>query len=162
MPIDVVQHFKGLTSNEDRAVTAVAAIQTLTTVLQESTALIMSLVQDIRSAAEELAAKSKNRRFSSKWVAPYFRYVTRMFAMVISMLARRRLLSVANAAECRTRADSNPSWGTPYGWKHDIDTWTIQVRGELLSAAKTKTFNVLISEGRGRRLTVVGTKLLKF
>ena len=87
MPIDVVQHFKGLTSNEDRVATAVAAIQTLTTVLQEHCDYDYVLGQDIRSAAEELTGcESKIIDTAQSGLRLFLRYVTRMFGMEILML----------------------------------------------------------------------------
>eukprot|EP00944_MAST-04C_sp_MAST-4C-sp1_P015146 g15146.t1 len=157
MPIDVVQHFKGLTSNEDRVATAVAAIQTLTTVLQESTATtIMSLVQDIRSAAEELTGceELKSSIQLKAGCALFLRYVTRMFGDGDFDACKKALIERGE----RFAEMSNESRQkiAKLGERFIRDGSTILTHGQsrcvielLISAAKTKTFTVLITEGRG-------------
>jgi translation initiation factor eIF-2B subunit alpha len=154
---NIIQQFKELTSNENKVADAVAAIQTLTSVLQKSTAsTMMSLVHDIRSAADELSSceEFKSSIQLKAGCALFLRYVTRMFGDGDFDACKKALIERGE----RFAEMSNESRRqiAKLGERFIRDGSTILTHGHsrcvtelLLSAAKSKTFNVLITEGRG-------------
>ena len=135
----------------------VYAIQVLTGVLHKSTAsTMMSLVHDIRSAAEEL---SNREEFKSSiqlkaGCALFLRYVTRMFGDGDFNECKKALIErgerFVETSKQSIRQIAN------LGERFIRDGSTILTHGHskcvtelLVSAAKSKTFNVIITEGRG-------------
>ena len=153
--MSVLEDFKAFSASSDVS-SAVAAIRALTRMLQRSTAsTMMSLVVEIRSAADDLTSYGEYSISLKAGCDLFLNDVTRTFDDGRDFESCKRAIVERGERFMEKAVESRETIAT-HGERFIRDDATILIHGHsrvvtqvLLNAAKSKTFNVIITESRG-------------